>query len=38
MGKNVGHIDNLLNTITILFAAKVAFFGVLESHLAAKGA
>jgi hypothetical protein len=38
MGKNVGHIDKLLNTITNLFAKKVAFFGVLKSDLASKSA
>jgi len=38
MGRNVGHIDNLLNTVTILFAAETPFRGVLKSHLATKGA
>jgi hypothetical protein len=38
MGENAVHLDNLLNTETILFAAKVAFFVVLKSDLASKGA
>ena len=38
MGENAFHLDNLLNTGAILFAAKVAFFGVLTVHLAAKSA
>jgi hypothetical protein len=38
MGENAVHPDNLLNTEAILFAAKVAFFGVLKSDLASKSA
>jgi hypothetical protein len=38
MGENAGHIGNLLNTKAIVFAAKVAFFGVLKNNLAAKNA
>jgi hypothetical protein len=38
MGENAVHLDKLLNTGAILFAVKVALFGVLKSHLASKSA
>jgi hypothetical protein len=38
MGKNTGRTGNLLKTMAVLCAAKAALFGVLKSHLAAKGA
>ncbi len=38
MGENAGHIGKLLKIMAVLSAAKGAFFGVLKSHLAAKGA
>ena len=38
IGENASHLDNPLNTETILLAVKVAFFGVLKGYLASKGA
>jgi hypothetical protein len=38
IGENAGHTGNLLNTMAVLFAAKVRVFVGLNSHSASKSA